>query len=206
MKIAFHSPLKSPHHPVPSGDRLMARLLIAALERAGHQVDVASDLRTFMREPSAAALAAVQAEAEAEIQRISHLWRRDGAPDLWFTYHLYYKAPDLIGPGLAAEFSIPYVTAEASYSFRRSNYALRATATASREPQPGLLACLVCVRRRRVHHCVRLVQTGPARRGLGSTPRAAIDAIDERLTFSHSICEDCARGVATTSRAGRAGT
>ena len=36
-------------------------------------------------------------------------------------------------------------------------------------------------------------------------PRAAIDAIDERLTFSHSICEDCARGVATTSQAGRAG-
>ena len=26
-------------------------------------------------------------------------------------------------------------------------------------------------------------------------PRAAVDAIDARLTFSHSICEECARGV-----------
>ena len=28
MKIAFYSPIKPPGHPVPSGDRLMARLLI----------------------------------------------------------------------------------------------------------------------------------------------------------------------------------
>jgi hypothetical protein len=30
-------------------------------------------------------------------------------------------------------------------------------------------------------------------------PRAAIDAIDEQLTFSHSICEECAQGVSATS-------
>ncbi|TIS82783.1 MAG: glycosyltransferase family 4 protein, partial [Mesorhizobium sp.] len=35
-------------------------------------------------------------------------------------YHLYYKAPDLIGPELASAFAIPYVTAEASYSKRRN--------------------------------------------------------------------------------------
>ena len=34
MKIAFYAPLKSPNHPVPSGDRLMARLLMMAITLA----------------------------------------------------------------------------------------------------------------------------------------------------------------------------
>ena len=42
-------------------------------------------------------------------------------PDLWFCYHPYYKAPDLIGPPLAVRWNIPYVTAEASYSRRRDD-------------------------------------------------------------------------------------
>eukprot|EP01035_Chromulina_nebulosa_P005306 gene5306-biopygen4468 len=74
MKVAFHSPLKSPHHPVPSGDRLMARLLIAALRQAGHTVEVASELRTFMKEPQADVLAGMLSEADAEIDRISMRW------------------------------------------------------------------------------------------------------------------------------------
>jgi len=52
MKIAFYAPLKSPDHPVPSGDRLMARMLIAALRIGGHEVAIASDLRSFMAKPS----------------------------------------------------------------------------------------------------------------------------------------------------------
>jgi hypothetical protein len=31
-------------------------------------------------------------------------------------------------------------------------------------------------------------------------PRAAIDAIEEQLTFSHSICEECAWDVSATSK------
>lgn len=120
MKIAFHSPLKSPNHPVPSGDRLMARLLIAALGRAGHVVDVASELRTFLAGPEDDGRAAIDAAAVAEIERIDRLWRMGGAPDVWFCYHPYYKAPDLVGPELARRFAIAYVTAEASYSQRRN--------------------------------------------------------------------------------------
>ena len=37
-------------------------------------------------------------------------------PDLWFCYHPYSKAPDLIGPRLSRLFGLAYVTAEASYS------------------------------------------------------------------------------------------
>ncbi len=42
MKIAFHAPLKSPDHPVPSGDRQMARMLIEAL---GWQVTTSASPR-----------------------------------------------------------------------------------------------------------------------------------------------------------------
>ena len=40
MRVAFYSPLKPPDHPVPSGDRRMARLLIQALELAGNEVEL----------------------------------------------------------------------------------------------------------------------------------------------------------------------
>ncbi|WP_428425981.1 glycosyltransferase family 4 protein [Pararhizobium sp.] len=120
MKIAFYSPLKSPNHPVPSGDRLMARLLMAALVKAGHEVEIASELRAFLPDASADAIAVRSVAMEVERSRISALWRARGAPDLWFCYHLYYKAPDLLGPALAREFGLGYVTAEASYSARRN--------------------------------------------------------------------------------------
>ncbi|WP_081162800.1 glycosyltransferase family 4 protein [Ensifer aridi] len=125
MKIAFHAPLKSPDHPVPSGDRQMARMLIEALRLAGHEIIIASDLRTFSRDASKAAFAALCSEAEREIVRVRELWRREGPPEAWFCYHPYYKAPDLLGPRLSAEFAIPYITAESSYSYRRNTDAWR---------------------------------------------------------------------------------
>jgi glycosyltransferase involved in cell wall biosynthesis len=120
MEIAFYAPMKPPCHSVPSGERQMARLLVKALELAGHRVDIASEMRSFAAEPPAGWLAATMHEAEKEIARLSEGWASGGKPDLWFCYHPYYKAPDLIGPRLAAKFAIPYVTAEASYSFRRN--------------------------------------------------------------------------------------
>jgi glycosyltransferase involved in cell wall biosynthesis len=41
-------------------------------------------------------------------------------PQLWFTYHLYYKAPDWLGPRVAEALGIPYVIAEASYAQKRA--------------------------------------------------------------------------------------
>lgn len=119
MKIAFYAPLKPPAHPVPSGDRLMARLLMACLERAGHTVLVASHLRAFSRDPSTQTTE-IRAAAMAEIDRLRMLWQAQGRPDVWFCYHPYYKAPDLIGPVLAREFGLAYVTVEASYSQKRN--------------------------------------------------------------------------------------
>ena len=117
MQIAFYAPLKSPDHPVPSGDRLMARLLISALSTRGHRVAVSSTLRAFAPTPQSVLDGA--AAAQAEVERLRVQYEGEGRPDLWFTYHPYYKAPDRIGPVIARHFSIPYVTAEASYAVRR---------------------------------------------------------------------------------------
>jgi glycosyltransferase involved in cell wall biosynthesis len=120
MKIAFYAPMKPPDHPVPSGDRQMARLLMRALKMAGHEVELVSRLRSYVAEPSEELLAAAQVEAEREMARIGAKWRSSEVPELWICYHPYYKAPDLLGPGLAEAFSLGYVTIEASWAEKRA--------------------------------------------------------------------------------------
>ncbi len=119
MRIAFYAPLKAPDHPVPSGDRQMARLLLRALHLAGFEAEVVSTLRAFTPDPEPLAFAPVRQAADAERTRLKALWREGEKPALWFTYHPYYKAPDLLGPDLARHLAIPYVTAEASYAPKR---------------------------------------------------------------------------------------
>ncbi len=98
----------------------MARLVIAALRRSGHEVEVISELRTFSKVPSPEHALEMEKAAEAERMRIAQRWQEEGKPDAWFCYHPYYKAPDLLGPALARSFDVAYVTAEASYSPRRN--------------------------------------------------------------------------------------
>lgn len=119
MRIAFYAPLKSPDHPVPSGDRQMARMLITLLGMAGHQVEVASELRAFAAGSEPGAHDAIRAAAAQEVERIAAHWTRTGPPDLWFCYHPYHKAPDFLGAALAGRFGLPVVTVEASWSARR---------------------------------------------------------------------------------------
>lgn len=120
MRVAFYAPLKSPNHSVPSGDRLMARQLVAALEMAGHDVFIASELRSFTATPEEALRTPVTDAAKAEITRLLSATPAE-RPQLWFTYHTYYKTPDQIGPAVAKSLGIPYVTAEASYSPRQDS-------------------------------------------------------------------------------------
>ncbi len=99
----------------------MARLLIECLERLEFRVEVASDLRAFLRDPeNESDKNLLLAQAALEIQRLTSSWKQHAAPQLWFCYHPYFKSPDLIGPEMCRRFNIPYVTAEASYSSRRT--------------------------------------------------------------------------------------
>src|SRR4030095_4370142 len=41
-------------------------------------------------------------------------------PQAWFTYHLYHKAPDWLGPPVSRALGIPYLVAEASHAPKRA--------------------------------------------------------------------------------------
>jgi glycosyltransferase involved in cell wall biosynthesis len=123
VPVAFYAPLKSPHHPSPSGDRTMARLLMKALAAGGFTPVLASTLRTFDGTGDAAVQERLRTESLAEADRLIAAYKDVPArrrPRLWFTYHLYYKAPDWIGPRVADALRIPYVVAEGSRAGKRA--------------------------------------------------------------------------------------
>ncbi len=124
MRVAFYAPLKPPDHPVPSGDRRMARLLIQALGLAGHEIEIAARLRSWNARPDPARQARLEGIGQALAERLLRRYRARppaARPRAWLTYHLYYKAPDWIGPRVAAGLGIPYLLAEASLAGKRAN-------------------------------------------------------------------------------------
>ncbi len=124
VKIAFYAPLKPPTSPVPSGDRKIARGLMKALAGAGHEVFLASSFRSFDKTGNPERQARIMHIGEKLGQRLLkrfHGAKSTGRPDLWFTYHLYHKAPDWIGPVISSGLGIPYVVAEASYAPKQAN-------------------------------------------------------------------------------------
>lgn len=120
--VAFYAPLKPPFHAVPSGDREMARLFMRLLREIGHHPQVASTLRSHDAAGDPDLQARLAAEGALEVERLRAAYRGLPAsqrPALWFTYHLYYKAPDLIGPAVSRALAIPYVVAEGSRAGKR---------------------------------------------------------------------------------------
>jgi glycosyltransferase involved in cell wall biosynthesis len=121
LHIAFHTPLNVHDDGRISGDRRMAGQIATCLEGLGHTVEPVRNARSYMATPEPALLDRLQVETQARIERLVACWRETGTtPDLWFTYHSYYKAPDLLGPAVKARLGIPYVVAEASGSERRA--------------------------------------------------------------------------------------
>ncbi|HEV8679094.1 MAG TPA: glycosyltransferase family 4 protein [Stellaceae bacterium] len=121
MRIAFYAPLKPPDHPTPSGDRRVAQLFLDALHLAGHQPFVASRRRSFDAAGDRLRQARRANLAQGDAGRLLRSWRQQpgAAPELWFTYHLYYKAPDWLGPRISAVLGIPYIVGEASSAPKR---------------------------------------------------------------------------------------
>lgn len=118
MRVAFFAPLKPLDDPVPSGDRQMGRLIVRALEAAGHAVVQPTRIRLWSKQ-GGDALLEKEGLGRAEAERLIAPFRQGGAPEAWITYHLYHKAPDWLGPIVAEALDIPYVAMEASRALKR---------------------------------------------------------------------------------------
>jgi glycosyltransferase involved in cell wall biosynthesis len=123
VRVAFYAPLKPPDDPVPSGDRRMARLLMHALACGGHRAEIAARLRSrdSLGDPARQLrLAALGRRLAARAARRFLARPPAERPDAWLTYHLYYRAPDWIGPAASAQLGIPYLVVEPSHAPKRS--------------------------------------------------------------------------------------
>lgn len=111
MKIGFCAPLKPLSHPVPSGDQAIARDVVSYFESQGEEVISLNEFRTprFFQRPTEI-LRALMSQGEALSTALAT------RPDVFFTYHSYYKAPDITGPWLSRILGRPYVLLEAMYS------------------------------------------------------------------------------------------
>lgn len=115
--VAFYAPLKPPDHPVPSGDRRMARGLMRALTIGGHPVEVASRLRSYDGAGDARRQRRIRGLGARLATRLLRRYRAlpaERRPWAWLTYHPYHKSPDWLGPPVTAALGIPYLLAEAS--------------------------------------------------------------------------------------------
>ncbi|QRM32049.1 glycosyltransferase family 4 protein [Microvirga sp. VF16] len=101
----------------------MARLLMKALDRAGYSPFLASEIRTLDKAGERQHQESLRQQSLEEADRlIAHYQAlpEENRPCLWFTYHVYYKAPDWIGPPVTKALGIPYVIAEGSRAAKRA--------------------------------------------------------------------------------------
>ena len=107
-EIAFYTPTKGLDGTNRSGERRIVETTLDLLRRAGFTPHIPTRLVTLDKQGDAEVQRTLFAEASAEAARIIDTLRRD-PPALWWSYHSYYKCPDLIGPVVCAELGIPYV-------------------------------------------------------------------------------------------------
>ncbi len=114
MKICFYAPFKPLDHPNPSGDLIIGRGLYDFLSGRGHRLKVASPLRCrwIYAKPWK------WVDVFRQLRQCGKLVEQF-SPDLWLTYHSYYKAPDVLGPHAAGRKDIPYVIFQGIYSTKR---------------------------------------------------------------------------------------
>ncbi|GBD43740.1 D-inositol 3-phosphate glycosyltransferase [bacterium HR40] len=122
MRVAFYAPMKPPDHPIPSGDRQMARAFFDLFAGLGHRPEIACRLRTFDAIGDGDRQRRLERLGERAARLLVARFGRDPAhrPDLWFSYHLYDRAPDPIGWRVAELLDIPYLVAEASLAASRA--------------------------------------------------------------------------------------
>ena len=114
MKICFYAPFKPLGHPKPSGDLVTARGIVEFFESRGHAVIPASSLRCRWIYWKPWLWPPLLQERRRVVRRLS-----GRGVDVWFSYHSYYKAPDLLGPYAAARLGVPFVLFQGVFSTKR---------------------------------------------------------------------------------------
>ena len=117
-RVAFYAPLKPPNHPVPSGDREMARNLMTALQATGAHVDLVSELRIYDGSGDIGHQRRLRKSAAAEVARLT-AELSEHPVGAWVSYHNYYKSPDLVGPAICKALDLPYILIEATRAPKR---------------------------------------------------------------------------------------
>ena len=118
----FHSPFANADAEAASGASRMAALFRRALEHGGACVLCPALPLTRDGTGNPETQARLRARAE-EAGRDLLAMIADGRvarPDAWFSYHVYYKAPDWIGPLVSEALGVPYIVAEGSHAPKRA--------------------------------------------------------------------------------------
>ncbi|WP_320175818.1 glycosyltransferase family 4 protein [Maridesulfovibrio sp.] len=118
MRIAFFAPHKPIDHPLPSGDLIIGKTLHNFLRSQGHELLIASRFRLRNISQKPLKWPALYLEFRKTLKRVEEF-----KPDLWLTYHSYYKSPDLLGPYISEKTGIPYAIYQGVFATKyRRNY------------------------------------------------------------------------------------
>lgn len=122
MHVMFYSPMAKPDATAASGTQRMGHLLVRAIEGAGATVTLPDLPRCYDGQGDSGKQNALKTEAERATAALLAAIRegRTPKPDLWFSYHVYYKSPDWIGPAVSRALGIPYAIAEGSHAPKRA--------------------------------------------------------------------------------------
>lgn len=117
MKVAYYMPFKPMGHRNPSGDLMMGTELFSYFKSKQHNIELVSRLRCRWLHFKPWQWWKVIKEH----YRIYRLFQKN-RPNVWLTYHCYYKAPDLLGPLLCKKANLPYIIFQGIYSTKRRKH------------------------------------------------------------------------------------
>jgi glycosyltransferase involved in cell wall biosynthesis len=121
MRAVFYSPMTQANAKAASGAPRMGALIQRALCGAGVEVLRPALPRTYDGQGDDGVQRAAKEESARRADSLITAYRGDAMrPDLWFSYHVYYKSPDWIGPKVARALGIPYLIAEGSHAPKRA--------------------------------------------------------------------------------------
>lgn len=117
LRIVYYMPFKPLGHPNPSGDLVIGSSLFQFLHLNGHAIFLASRLRLrwFYWKPGL--WLRLVLEALKVLKKL-----RKTPPDLWLTYHSYYKAPDVLGALCTLVRPLPYYIFQGVYATKRRRH------------------------------------------------------------------------------------